>query len=131
MKRIAAFVVSMALAVPGFAATTHSSHESAEPKAQTLTGELVDTGCYLAHNGHGAKHIECATKCVNNGMPMGLLTKAGVLYLITMDHDNADPYNNLKEMVGKTVSVTGPVVARSGMKGIEVTAFKAAESASK
>jgi len=131
MKRIAVFVFAMALAVPVFAATPHESHKATEAKMQTITGELVDTGCYLGHGARGAKHIECATKCVSNGMPMGILTSSDVLYLVTMSHDNADPYNNLKEALGKTVSVTGPVMTRGGMKGIEATAFKVAEPASK
>ena len=38
-----------------------------------------------------------------------------------MNHDNADPYNKLKDMAGKTVKVTGVVMARNGMKGIDVT----------
>ena len=57
---------------------------------------------------------------------MGLLTSDGSLYLLTMNHDNPDPYNNLKEMAGKTVTVTGEVMTRGGMKGIDVSEFKAA-----
>jgi hypothetical protein len=55
---------------------------------------------------------------------MGILTSQGTLYLLTMDHSNADPYNKLKEMAGKTVAVTGVVSERSGMKGVDVTDFK-------
>ena len=51
--------------------------------------------------------------------------------LLTMNHDNHDPYNQLKEMAGKTVSVTGTVMIRSGMKGIDVSAFRAAAPAGK
>ena len=58
-------------------------------------------------------------------MPMGLLTSNGTLYLLTLNHDNADPYNSLKAMAGKTVSVSGTVMTRSGMKAIDVTATKA------
>lgn len=102
----------------------HEQHKSETPKS--LTGEVVDTGCYLGHAARGAKHVDCATKCIANGMPMGLLTNDGTLYLLTMNHDNPDPYNKLKEMAGKTVTVTGAVMSRSGMKGIDVTEFKAA-----
>jgi hypothetical protein len=95
----------------------------------TLTGEVVDTGCYLGHGARGEKHVSCATKCINNGMPMGLLTADGTLYLITLDHENADPYNQLKTMAGKTVTVTGSISSRGGMKGIDVTAVKLAMAA--
>jgi hypothetical protein len=106
------------------AASSSMSHEATAP-AKNVTGEVVDMGCYLGHEAHGAKHIACATKCISNGMPMGLLTADGSLYLLTLDHDNADPYNKLKSMAGKTVTVTGPVNTRAGMKGIDVTAVAA------
>jgi hypothetical protein len=94
----------------------------------TLTGEIVDTGCYLGDGARGEKHIDCATKCIANGMPMALLTNKGKLYLLTLDHDNPDPYNKLKEMAGKTVAVTGTVMERSGMRGIDVTEFKSVDA---
>ena len=119
-------LIFTAIAILATVALAVAADAPAKKAPTTLTGELVDTGCYLGHGARGEKHIECATKCINNGMPMGLLTSAGKLYLITLDHDNPDPYNKLKEMAGKTVSVTGVVNARSGMQGIDVTEAKLA-----
>jgi hypothetical protein len=59
-------------------------------------------------------------------MPMGMLTTNGTLYLVTLDHDNADPYNNLKNMAGKQATVTGELLSRSGMKAIEASTVAAA-----
>ena len=98
--------------------------KSAPAARKTISGEVVDTGCYLGHAARGEKHVSCATKCINQGMPMGLLTADGTLYLLTMNHDNADPYNQLKAQAGKKVQVTGTVMARSGMKAIDVEEFK-------
>jgi hypothetical protein len=70
--------------------------------------------------------VSCATKCLAQGMPMGLLTANGTLYLVTLDHDNADPYNSLKDMAGKNVSVSGELLTRSGMKAIEASAVQVA-----
>lgn len=128
---LSAFV---AVAIPAHAATpapaakpaATMSHEATGPE-KSVTGEVVDMGCYLGHEAHGAKHIACGTKCVANGMPMGLLTAQGGLYLITMNHDNADPYNELKKMVGKNVTVSGAVNERGGVKGIEATKLVAAK----
>jgi hypothetical protein len=93
---------------------------------KTVTGELVDMGCWLGHAARGEKHISCATKCLAQGMPMGLLTTNGTLYLITLDHENADPYNSLKDMAGKNVTVTGDPLSRSGMKAIEASTVQLA-----
>ena len=137
MKRLSILLLALAFPVAAAAATAtaHQGHQMAAHKAdapKTLTGELVDTGCYLGHGARGEKHVECATKCISGGMPMGLLTSDGTLYLLTMNHDNADPYNDLKMMAGKTVSVTGTVMTRGGMKAIDVSEIKpATEAASK
>lgn len=118
-----------ALALQVLAATSSltlvaGAHEMSKQKSSTIIGEVIDTGCYLGHGARGESHVSCATKCINNGMPMGLLTSQGKLYLLTLNHDNPDPYNKLKEMAGKTVAVTGVVMDRAGMKGIDVSEFK-------
>ena len=75
----------------------------------------------------GAGHVSCATKCLAQGMPMGILTSNGTLYLVTLDHDNADPYNDLKGLAGKDVTVTGEMLTRSGMKAITATSVLASK----
>ena len=95
-----------------------------DAKAVTVKGEIVDLGCYLAHAGKGADHKSCAQKCVNGGMPMGVLAADGKLYLLTLNHDNADPFNQAKTLVAEMVEVSGPVYERSGMKMIDVVSVK-------
>src|SRR5438045_5529399 len=94
-------------------------------KPSTITGEVVDTGCFLGHGARGESHVECATKCIKQGMPMGLLTSQGKLYLLTVNHDNPAPYNKVKEMAGKSVTITGAVMERAGMKAIDVAELHA------
>jgi len=104
------------------------SKHAAAPKT-TLKGEVVDMGCYMAHEAHGAKHKECGAKCVAGGMPMGLLTSNGKLYLITLNHENGDAYNHLKDWIDDQVEVTGVVAERAGIKSIDVETAKAASTA--
>jgi hypothetical protein len=129
MKRITMLFSSLLLCVAFTGAIAHEG-SAADSKMdmggvkKTITGEVVDMGCYLGHGAKGEGHIACATKCIANGMPMGLLTTDGKLFLLTMNHDNPDPYNKIKEMAGKTVAVTGSAMARSGVSAIDVTDFK-------
>lgn len=102
----------------------------AEKKPVTIKGELVDMGCYIERGAMGAKHKECAEKCIAGGMPMGLLS-GKTLYLITMNHDNPDAFNKLKEMASEMVEVTGTVAESNGMKAIDVTNVKLAAAAAK
>jgi hypothetical protein len=108
-----------------------ASGEKAADKAMktaSVTGEIVDTGCYIARGATGEKHASCAAKCIASGQPMGLLTEDGVLYLITLNHESPDAYNGLKEMAAKKVVVTGVKGERSGMKAIDAVAFKPVEA---
>ena len=123
MKRLVVISAVLALAVWSAAVVAADAKAKAKPAAKmTLKGELVDMGCYMGHEAKGEKHMGCATKCIANGMPMGLLTADGKLYLITLDHDDADPYNQCKDWASKQVTLTGPVSERSGMRSIDVTA---------
>ena len=124
-KVISALLIMAVTALPAFA----GAHEASKHRAATVVGELVDTGCFLGHMAKGASHVECATKCINEGMPMGVLTHKGVLYLVTMNHDNPDSYTKLKGMAGKEVAVVGKIYSRAGMNAIEVTSFKPAGGA--
>ena len=136
MKRITTLLVLAALALSSLPGLAHEGMHGTMGKGMhpmagataSLTGEVVDTGCYLGSAERGAKHVSCATKCIGQGMPMGLLTSDETLYLLTLNHDNPDPYNQLKKLAGRTVTVTGAMMARGGMKGIDVTSFKLASA---
>jgi hypothetical protein len=151
MKRLSILVVAVAIAALSMQAFAHAEDAPAKAastdnmksdktemksdkmemksdKTSTITGEVIDTGCYMSHGAKGADHASCATKCIAGGMPMGLLTDSGTLYLITMNHDNADAYNKLKDMAAKKVVVTGVTSERSGMKSIDAVAVKLADS---
>jgi len=131
MKRIWAFALVAVLVVSGFAVAKAADTKAAaaKSKAVTMTGEIVDTDCYIGHGAMGEKHKECAATCVASGTPMGLLTEKGMLYLLTPPHENKDGYNKAKEMVGTKVEITGEAGERSGMKMIEVMSVKPAAAA--
>lgn len=125
MKRLVG-VLMLGLLACGAVAMAEDA--KAKPAAKvTLKGEILDMGCFMGRAAKGEKHKECALKCVSNGMPMGLMTADGKVYLLTLNHDNADPYNQCKEWAGSMVEITGVVSQRAGMKSIECEAAKAAQ----
>jgi hypothetical protein len=135
MKRVLGLVVllgALVFAVGAIAETKEAAKETKSakaPKSMTIKGELVDMACYVSHGAMGEKHKDCATKCVAGGMPMGVLTSDNKLYLLTMNHDNPDPFNQAKEMMAAQVEVTGNVSERNGQRIIDVTELKAATAA--
>ncbi len=127
MGTVIGLAMLLALAGQGFAHEDEHNEKmaAAEKEADvSIQGEIVDMGCYLGHGARGAEHQSCALKCVRGGMPMGLLTDDGTLYLLTMSHTDADPFNAAKELAAETVVVTGPKSERNGIQSIEVEAVK-------
>jgi hypothetical protein len=127
MKRfLGVLSLSAAVVLAVFTIAIAAEEKKAEEKPVTIAGEIIDTGCYMSHGASGEKHKACGATCVAAGMPMGLLTEKGVLYLITQPHDNKDAYNKMKGWVGDKAEVTGMVYERGGMKSIEVASAKQA-----
>jgi hypothetical protein len=94
--------------------------------AETVTGEVVDMACYMAHpeTGHGPSHRKCADTCLKKGMPIGLLTDDKKVYLLLEDHENPKPYAQLKEKAAEKVTVEGDKVNEGGVQGLVVGAVK-------
>ncbi|MBI3566454.1 MAG: hypothetical protein HY079_14770 [Elusimicrobia bacterium] len=106
-----AWIAALALALGAAAAPAG--------KSTTMTGELVDLGCYLSHGGAGAKHAQCAKSCVKDGAPLGLATKTG-LFLVVGGHENAKAFAAAKEMAGENAKVTGTLTKKDGLQAIMV-----------
>lgn len=92
--------------------------------AVTVQGEVIDLSCYLAKGSRGAAHKSCAQMCAKRGLPLGVLTDGGELYLLLDDHDNAEPYDQVKKDAGVRVEVSGKRFVRNGMNGIVVGSAK-------
>src|SRR5437773_12447709 len=97
-----------AVAFSLLAATTAVAHEGHEHKSGTLTGEVIDITCYLDHGSAGPKHAECARKCIERGMPVGLLVKGKVYSVIISSHEA--PNAKLAPYAGQMVTITGKTI---------------------
>jgi hypothetical protein len=128
MRRTLYTLATLALLAVPCTASAHDMHQHGAAPSKTagitLVGEVVDAGCYLGHAARGADHKDCAKQCILGGMPMGLVTSDGTVYLLTRNHDNPDPYDKLKGMAGKMVSITGVQMSRGGMKGLDVAGVR-------
>jgi hypothetical protein len=135
MRRLSTYLLGGALLFAGGVALAHEDHHAtpttaaaagatAKAKQATVTGEIVDTGCYLGQGERGAKHQQCAQLCIRKGMPMGLLTAAGDLYLVVPPHSKTEAYKKVQEWAGLDVEITGTVMERNGMKSIEVASAR-------
>lgn len=94
---------------------------------QTIKGEVVDLSCYMDHGAKGEGHKGCAESCIKKGLPAGLLTADGQLYLLTENHSKEKAYGKLSKYAADQVAVTGTVADKNGMKAISVDDIKSSK----
>jgi hypothetical protein len=118
MKTVPVFKsITLAIAVGGalFMPALNFAADEKAAETKSVSGEVVDLMCYLDHGAKGEKHKGCASKCIKNGGPVGLLSGED-LYLVVGDHQ---PMNEeLSSKAAQTVTLKGKVVERNGVKMI-------------
>jgi hypothetical protein len=120
--RTAALFLLLALLVPAVAAFA-----TEEGETTSVTGEVLDTACYIAHGrkGAGPGHKKCASECIQKkDFPISLLTEQDDVVLILPDHADERPYEELKGRAAETVTVEGRLITRGGLKALVVSGVK-------
>ena len=104
-------------------------------KIVTIKGEILDMGCFISRGLAGQVHRECATKCLANGVPVGLVTADSTVYYLSQNHDRAmdptsygppDPFELCRRSPAVVMEITGIVWERKGIKELEVKAARVA-----
>lgn len=90
----------------------------------TLTGEIVDLSCYLPGGKKGRAHRACAKRCAERGLPLGILTDDGKVYLLMEDHADEGPYEKAKKLAGDNAEIKGKKYESRGMASILVHAVE-------
>jgi hypothetical protein len=122
MKR---FVATLALTTMFcLAAGAAFATDKAAPSDVTLTGEVIDLACYIAHGAKGPDHAACAAKCAEMGQPVGLAASDGKVYILVADHADTSAFTKAKSMAGKKVEIKGEAAAKDGMNALTVHAIK-------
>ncbi len=116
-QSIIALAAGAALAALPLAAETSPSNAAKPSNEVTVTGEVLDMACYLDHGAHGAKHADCAKKCISSGLPVGLKGTDGKTYLLIGEHMPAN--EELAKHAAETITVHGKLVERDGINLLE------------
>ena len=92
---------------------------------KSVTGNLEDTFCYTVVGAHGATHAECALKCAQKGIPVGLVEKGTekMYILLPPKNEQAMPDDVLKNME-KEVTVTGKSYSKGGVEFLTAESVK-------
>jgi len=107
----------------------HKATDKTESKTATITGEVVDTGCYAEEGAKGEKHASCAKMCIQGGIPAGILTSSGHLYIV-LGENHKTPAEVVKGLEAKQVTATGKVIEKNGTHFIVVSKIAEAKASS-
>lgn len=115
MKKILTLAVALAFA---FSAMTDA--EAAKSKRVTVTGEIVDTWCYLTEIMYalGTAHFQCALWCALGGIPVSVKDDAGNVYMVLKveDDDSSVANPRILKILSSRVTVDGDLYERDGVK---------------
>ena len=92
-----------------------------------VSGEILDMACFIARGAKGPSHARCAQTCADHGMPLGVLTEDGKIYLLYPKHGKEEAFDAVKKLAGQKAMLTGTKAERQGLLGLEVHAAAAAD----
>lgn len=96
-----------------------SAQDKKEMKEISVTGEVIDTKCYLTGmmGGRGPEHEDCAIACLKGGLPPGIVEeKTGVVYILVPEKGTKGGNEALVQHAAKTVTVKGKVIEKGGSR---------------
>ncbi len=119
-----------ALAISGFALLSMftSAHAAVEAQSVEIKGEIIDTWCYFSGvmGGEdaviGTAHHTCALWCAAGGIPIGVLTEEGEVFMI-LKFEGEDPLkqsDTIMEVQSDTITAKGLHYVRDGVNYLVV-----------
>lgn len=121
MKKLLMLIPALALACLAGPVTAKAAHKSKATKY-----EVVDVNCYMTKGAHGAKHKECAVKCISGGGELALL-HSGKLY-VPVDQDFHSAREQFASKAGEMVEVKGKKFSKGGVNYIQVASESSADA---
>lgn len=100
---------------------------AADPPEVTITGEIIDSACYIKTGARGESHRVCAQKCGDAGIPLALVEDGTgtVVWIFSVD-DMETPNAKLRPFAGRRVTIAGTWAERGGAKILLLKSVKAA-----
>jgi hypothetical protein len=115
----AAVLISATITAVSIKLWEHKNQRLVQGQEITVRGEVLDMTCYIAYNLSGPEHAKCARECIRKGLPVGIKSEDGKVYLLTGkpgDSVNAE----LADYAAQIVAVKGKETARDGFAQLQV-----------
>lgn len=103
--------------------TAFTAHAAPEGKRMQLRGEMIDSWCYYSgvmgspESTLGTAHHTCAMWCAKGGIPVGLLTDDGTVYMVLkIEGDDASASGDtMLRLASHNIIADGVVFERDGL----------------
>ncbi len=119
----------LSIMLPATAQDKKVKEEKKAPAEVTITGEVIDSQCYLTVGAKGDDHRQCAFDCAKGGIPFAILEeKTGTVYFVGNGKEQMKGANDmLLDHAAQKVSVTGKLAERGGAKMVIVKSVEKAK----
>lgn len=136
MRKLGHFLLSAALTLVlvAFSGTAAQAQEHMKPKGKEVTlsnVQVIDMHCFTAGGMKGEMHKECNIACAKAGVPLGLLSQDGKVYVPVSKAPMAGQkkFNDmLIDHAESFVNVKGTLFERGGVLGIEIESVEPVRS---
>jgi len=128
MKKLALMIAAAGFMALGAspAGAQEMKMKMAEGKDVEFTASVVDLSCKVVYSLNGEEHRMCAQVCADNGIPLGLVSAEGKLYLpVSKAMPGTGANEQLKPHAEREVKVKGKVIERGGMNTIIIESVEA------
>ena len=126
-RLIQSFFVSVVSIFASFSVFS-MAHAAVEAKAVEIKGEVIDTWCFFSGvmGGEdaviGTAHHTCALWCAAGGIPVGVLTEDGEVFMV-LKYEGQDPLernDTIMEVQSDTITAKGMHYVRDGVNYLVV-----------
>jgi type 1 fimbria pilin len=91
----------------------------------TITGEIIDTYCYVLMGAKGASHRQCAIDCVKAGIPAGILEDGtSKVYVLLPNKDKSPLPKAVLDKMAQKVTITGKTFVNGGSQFLTIESIK-------
>ena len=119
MQLAAAIIISAGITGISLKLWERQRHRFVQGREITVKGEVLDMTCYIAQNLSGPQHAQCARECIRRGLPAGIKTEDGKVYLLT-GKPGQSINAELADYAAKIVTIKGKESIRNGFAQLQV-----------